>query len=92
MVRADAEAADADRQRLAFVVLAGLSALAYPALRLRWKLLALAAFGAFIELMQAIPALHRDADVMDWLADIAALAVAAVMIAGVRHVMRRRGR
>ena len=36
----------------------------------------LAGFGAAIELFQAIPVLHRDAEWLDWLADMAAAAVA----------------
>jgi VanZ family protein len=39
-------------------------------------LLWLAAFGALIEIVQEIPALNRDSDVMDWLADLAASFVA----------------
>jgi VanZ family protein len=47
----------------------------------------LAAFGAAIELFQAIPALHRDADITDWLADMLA---AAVALALVQLLIRRR--
>ena len=36
----------------------------------------LAGFGAAIELFQAIPVLHRDAEWLDWLADMAAAAAA----------------
>lgn len=39
----------------------------------------LAAFGAAIELLQMIPALHRDAEVLDWIADMAA-ALASIAI------------
>jgi hypothetical protein len=41
----------------------------------------LSAFGAIIEVLQAIPALNRDSDPIDWLADTAA---AALVLAGVR--------
>ncbi|MXO74472.1 hypothetical protein GRI40_04445 [Altererythrobacter aerius] len=44
----------------------------------------LAVFGAAIELFQAIPALHRDADWVDWLADMAA---AAIALFAVRQVL-----
>jgi VanZ family protein len=37
---------------------------------------ALAIFGAAIEIFQMIPALHRDAELLDWLADMAASLVA----------------
>jgi VanZ family protein len=54
---------------LAFAVLALLAALAYPRVS-AWRLaLGLSLFGAAIELVQLIPALHRDGDVVDWCAD-----------------------
>lgn len=57
---------------MAFATLAGLVALAYPRAQL-WLLFAgLAAFGALIEGVQAIPSLGRDASWLDWFADIAA--------------------
>ena len=40
----------------------------------------LAAFGAAIELIQSIPVLHRDAELLDWLADMAAAAVALGLV------------
>jgi VanZ family protein len=40
----------------------------------------LAAFGAAIELFQSIPVLHRDAELLDWLADMAAAAVALGLV------------
>jgi VanZ family protein len=59
---------------LAFAVLAALVQLAYPAAsRLRLALW-LSLFGAGIEVAQAIPFLHRDSDLRDWLADTAVLA------------------
>ena len=36
----------------------------------------LAGFGAAIEVFQMIPALHRDAELLDWIADMAAAALA----------------
>jgi len=45
-----------------------------------WTLFAgLAVFGAAIEIFQLIPALHRDAEALDWLADMAAAAVALLL-------------
>ena len=59
----------------AFATLGVLGAWAYPRLE-TWKLiLQLSIFGALIEIIQAIPALHRDSDVVDWLADTVACAV-----------------
>jgi VanZ family protein len=71
---------------IAFATLALLGSWAYTAAR-PLKLLAwLSLFGALIEIVQAIPSLHRDADVVDWLADT--IAVAAVLLL-VRAATRR---
>jgi hypothetical protein len=43
-------------------------------------LLWLSLFGAFIEVVQAIPALHRDSDVLDWLADTAAAGAILLLV------------
>ena len=64
----------------AFIVLALLGRLAYPETRKRVLLFGLMAFGALIEVAQAIPMIHRDADPFDWLADTAA-ALAVFVIA-----------
>ncbi len=64
---------------LAFGVLSGLGAAAYPVLRLRVLALALSAVGALIEVLQAIPQLHRDSDPRDWIAD--SLAIGLVLVA-----------
>jgi VanZ family protein len=50
-----------------------------------WKLLVrLSLFGAAIEIVQAIPMLHRDSDVLDWLADTIAVLVVLVLIRWIR--------
>ena len=54
---------------IAFVVLAGLAAFAYPRTRLLTLLAGLSLFGVMIELIQMIPDLNRDADWRDWAAD-----------------------
>jgi len=59
---------------LAFGVLAALAPLAYRAAPLLRIGLLLSAFGALIEVVQTIPELHRDAELVDWAADTAALA------------------
>ena len=69
---------------VAFAVLAGLAAAAYPKVRLVGIGFGLAAFGALIELVQLIPALGRDGSLMDWVADIAAVAVVLGMAQAVR--------
>lgn len=64
---------------LAFAVLAGVANLAWPT-RSRWLIaLWLSAFGAAIELLQAISVLHRDSDIRDWVADSIAILAATVL-------------
>jgi hypothetical protein len=41
---------------------------------------ALSAFGGFIEVVQAIPALHRDSDIKDWIADTLACGIVLLFI------------
>lgn len=69
---------------IAFAVLAGLAAAAYPRVGLGRIGAMLAAFGALIELLQLIPALHRDGSVADWIADAVAIAVVLGIAALVR--------
>jgi VanZ family protein len=64
---------------IAFVTLGLLGASAYPATSLVQLALRLSVFGALIELVQAIPALHRDSSVLDWIADT--VACSAVLVA-----------
>lgn len=65
---------------IAFATLAVLGSFAYPATALVQLLLRLSLFGAMIEVVQAIPALHRDSDVLDWLADTAAVLVVLLIV------------
>jgi VanZ family protein len=60
---------------MAFLMLGGLASFAFPRTRLLTLLVALSAFGALIEFTQLIPALHRDGDIRDWIADTGATAV-----------------
>jgi hypothetical protein len=64
----------------AFATLSLLGSFAYPRTSLVSLLLRLSLFGAFIEIVQAIPALHRDCDIRDWLADTVAVAVVLLLI------------
>ena len=64
----------------AFATLGLLGSFAYPTLRRRWLIVALSLFGAFIEIAQEIPALHRDSDPLDWLADTIACAAAIILV------------
>ena len=69
----------------AFVTLALLGTRAFPRTP-RLKLLAgLAMFGGLIEIVQAIPALHRDSDVVDWLTDIAAAGAVLLLAESLRR-------
>jgi VanZ family protein len=72
---------------VAFATLAALGSFAYPRTSLLKLLAGLSLFGAFIELVQAIPALQRDSDVWDWVADTAAVAVVLALV----HRRRSRG-
>jgi hypothetical protein len=65
---------------IAFATLAALGSFAYPRIALLRLLAGLSLFGAFIEVVQAIPALHRDSDVLDWVADTAAVAVVLALV------------
>lgn len=53
----------------AFATLGLLGAWAYAQVAVLQLLVGLSLFGAVIEWVQAIPALHRDSDVKDWIAD-----------------------
>ena len=73
----------------AFLTLGFLGSLAYPrapALRL---IVGLSLFGAFIEVAQAIPVLHRDSDPLDWVADTVACTVVVLTVRRWRHRRRR---
>jgi VanZ family protein len=64
----------------AFATLALLGSFAYPRTTLIRMLAYLSAFGALIEVVQAIPALHRDSDVLDWIADTVAAALVLALV------------
>jgi VanZ family protein len=62
----------------AFVVLGALGFFSYPRSRPLGLGIRLSLFGALIEIVQAIPALGRDSDVLDWIADT--LAAASILL------------
>lgn len=72
----------------AFATLTILAVLGFRGLRHRTIFLLLALFGGAIEILQMIPALHRDADVNDWLADCAAILAALLFTAVMRRLWR----
>lgn len=69
---------------LAFLVLTSLAVLGWPRAGLLRQLVGLSAFGALIEVLQAIPVLHRDSQLSDWIADTAATAVILLVAAVLR--------
>lgn len=74
---------------LAFSVLTGLAALGFPAAP-RWRMAERLSFlGALIEVTQSIPALYRDCDIRDWIADTLSI---VVVMAVMRTILpRQRG-
>ena len=75
---------------LAFALLSLLAASAFPAAQLVRIGERLSFLGAVIEIVQSIPALHRDCDVRDWIADTLAIAVTLAIVAAVRRLRGRR--
>ncbi len=73
----------------AFAVLSVLCGLAFPQLRARFMAPALLGFGALIEILQAIPAVHRSAEFGDLLADAAGIAVGFALINVLRLLASR---
>ena len=73
----------------AFLTLGARAFFAFPRSRTLTLLIGLSAFGALIEFVQMIPALHRDGDVLDWIADTAAAAVILTVLYVLRRTSRR---
>ena len=71
----------------AFATLGLLAAWAYARSPLLQLLAGLSLFGALIEIVQGIPILHRDSDVIDWIADTVAC---GLVLAGAAWFRRRR--
>lgn len=65
----------------AFATIALLTAWSYPDAPLFRIGERLSFLGALIEVLQSIPALHRDCDIRDWIADTLAIAVVLALIA-----------
>jgi hypothetical protein len=61
---------------LAFYVLTGLAVAAFPRAHLFVIVVALSAFGAFIEFVQGLSFVGRDRDIQDWVTDTMAIGVA----------------
>ncbi|HWI87171.1 MAG TPA: teicoplanin resistance protein VanZ [Sphingomonas sp.] len=63
----------------AFFTLTFLARAAYPRIPVMLLFGLLAGFGALIELSQAVPWIHRDAEWADWFADIAATIIGLIL-------------
>ena len=75
---------------LAFATLAALGSGAFRAMPLTRLAERLSFLGALIEVVQALPALHRDCDIRDWLADTLAICVTLLIVTGWRRLRHRR--
>jgi len=82
------EPSDKVQHIVAFLVLTAFSTAAFPKARLLPLGIALSAFGALIEFMQLIPVLHRDAQLLDWVADTGAVALVTLGIGLLRRSRR----
>lgn len=79
------EVKDKYQHILAFTVLALLASQAYPRAR-PWRIAERLSFaGALIEVLQSIPALHRDCQIMDWVADTGAILATLAAVALIRR-------
>jgi hypothetical protein len=80
------ELGDKFEHSLAFLTLTLLGAISYPKMPLPRVGERLSFLGAMIEVTQSIPALHRDCDIMDWVADTAMILVTLVMVWAYRRI------
>lgn len=75
----------------AFFTVTVLARLAYPRVPVAILFGIIAVFGGLIELSQMVPAIHRDAEWADWVADMAATAI-GLLVAWPLHVAAERRR
>ena len=71
---------------IAFLTLGALGRMAFSGASIWALVVGLSLFGAAIELLQAIPALNRDSDPVDWIADT----LAVVVVLGLMRLGRGR--
>ena len=80
---------DKTAHMLAFATLAGLAVLGFPAAN-RWRIAERLSFlGALIEVVQSIPALQRQCDIRDWIADTVAIVMVTVIMGWLLDRLRR---
>lgn len=73
---------------IAFATLSFLAVLAFPRMPRLRIVERLSFLGALIEVVQSIPALHRDCDIRDWIADTIAIVVVVAVMNLVRPMRR----
>ena len=73
-----------------FFVLAGLALGGFPHAPRRLIVERLSFFGAGIEVLQSIPALHRDCDVFDWATDTVGAGIAVLLLTRLVRALRSR--
>ena len=78
--RLPGEPSDKIQHIAAFLTLGALGSFAYPKTNPFRLGAGLSIFGAVIEVLQLIPALHRDGDPLDWMADTAAVALIILLL------------
>jgi hypothetical protein len=74
---------------LAFAVLSVLASAGFPKTPFRRLGLWLSAYGALIEFIQAIPMLHRDSDIADWIADTLTVIVVLAALKAMQSYVRQ---
>lgn len=84
------EVGDKAQHMLAFGTLAFLGALAFPRFSRVHLAERLSFLGALVEVLQAIPALHRDCDINDWIADTFAIVVVLLVLHAMKRPRRKR--
>lgn len=84
-----ADLGDKVQHMLAFFTLTTLAGIGWPRLPLMRAVLWLSLVGAGIEVLQAIPLLHRDSDWRDWVVDTVAIVAALVPVAVFRRISER---
>ncbi len=78
------EIGDKYQHVLAFGILTILACAGYPQAGLIWIGERLGFVGAFIEMVQSLPVLHRQCDIMDWIVEAIVIVVVLVIVQGVR--------
>ncbi len=84
------ELSDKAQHMLAFGALAFLGAFAFPRFPKAHLAERLSFLGALVEVLQAIPSLHRDCDIRDWIADTIAIVAVLALLHAMNLPRRRR--